>query len=142
MNSQHQSDDYFSQAAIKERITQRLHRKFIVRTHLFIAILLTLVGVYAYTQTSVFVRDGLFASLLLFIWGFYGVHTIWERTKTHGEAEIDAEMHKAREYELRRYELDRDHNHDAAYRLGDDGELFDDINQTAYELKPKRKLNQ
>lgn len=52
-----------------------------------------------------------------------------------------------REYELRRYELEhdlRDRRSQAAYQLGDDGELFDDINQTqtAYEVKHKRKLSQ
>lgn len=67
------------------------------------------------------------------LWALVLIHLLWKGSRERTEAEVDAV--------IQHYEMERDHYPDAAYRLGDDGEWFDDINQTAYEAKPKRRLS-
>jgi hypothetical protein len=149
-------DDYFSAQAVRERVLRRYRRRLWLLMHL--AVTLFFIGVliaervayyfylsnnidsnspFSYLVSHYFTRHSLILASILWLMLF--LHFIWVRFQEKADKDIDDEMRQAREYELRRYELDRDHSHDAAYRLGDDGELFDDINQTAYELKPKRK---
>jgi hypothetical protein len=152
MNDQPQIDDYFSQSAIRERVTQRHQRKQGFRVHVFLTLIVSLgITFLVMLETDVFLPNntlngtaillGLLKAALAssVFWLFLLFHVYVKHSREYLAAEIDAEMNKAREYELRRYELDRDHNHDATYRLSDDGELFYDAEEMEYDLKPKRK---
>src|SRR5690606_33622723 len=135
MQKRLETDHYFSEAAIKERITQRYQREQALRIHVFIT-LMVFIGItfLVLLDTDVFLPNNtlngteiLLALLKValasgFFWLLLLFHAYVRRSREHLAAEIDAEMREAREYELRRYELARD----PAYRLSDDGEIFYD----------------
>jgi hypothetical protein len=146
------TEDYFSQAAILKRLNRR-HRRFtLVAIHFVIALVVVVV---VSTNLSIFrmlqdLSPGLAAEwsglwqripgitpamvgMLLF--GLFVVHATWAALRTYAENEIDEQMREARYYTYRR----RDPMPSAGLRLGDDGELVDDMDEIEYELKPKRK---
>jgi hypothetical protein len=159
MNNQVQFDDYFSQAAIKRRINTHQRRQLFFVIHLLLVLAVTAFIIFDSVQVIQFISESwptndVFNSFwtnfsgpsrLIVItagWLTLPLHYVWIRSRLSAERQLDTEMREVREYELRRYELDHDRDRDAAYRLGDDGELFDDINHMDVEMKPKRKQKQ
>jgi membrane protein YdbS with pleckstrin-like domain len=122
--------EYFNPQEIHRRVSQRHRRQFVLQLHLVWTFLLSAIGMglYSYVMPD---RANLASVILLglvLLWAMLVSHFFWKRSRDRAEIEIDVEM--------RRYLIDRDH--DAAYRLRDDGELFYG-EEVEYELKPKRK---
>jgi hypothetical protein len=157
-------DDYFGQQAVRRRVMRRYRRRLWLQLHVAVTVFMTgfliaeRIAYYTYLTRNFsgssstpfselidhyFTTHSLIAIALF--WLTVMLHLIWVRLHARADREIDAEMRQARDYDLRRYELERDRHEESdyrsAYRLGDDGEWFDDINQSMVDAKPKRRLN-
>jgi hypothetical protein len=151
MNHQLQSDEYFNQTAIARRINTRQRRQLILVIHAMLVLAVTAFIIFDSIQVQQFIRqtwpdidswnylwmnfsgrDRLM--VIAAAWAMLPFQYAWVWSRVSAEKLLDVEMREAREYELRRYELERD----AGYRLSNDGELFYD-DESEYDLKPKRK---
>lgn len=131
-----ESNDYFHPNAIRRRVNRRYRGQFASRLHFFFTLLLTAVGFALFTSTpNELHRVTHLVFYLVLLWSLFLIHSLWRRSRSHAEAQIDAELREARDYDLGRYEMDRD----ASYRLSDDGELFYGADEIEYNVKPKRK---